>query len=246
MWSSRSFRRTRLVIVAVGLLAPALVAQQRRELVSWMLVDAATDARILRGWICWSPLSAGASGLHEFTCTYSDTLGYVADSVAAGRIIVTASCDHLRGSSSREKEDTVSIRGPQHFRVRMDARGCDQRPFRNVRGTFRGIYGFGFERRDFSWCADTAKRIWVNVREDREQDAIRSAAVWREHRSVFLVMPSGRPDTRVETWQEVFLEVQGTLIGPGTYGHLGGAKYLLVIDSVISATAPASGQCASK
>lgn len=122
--------------------------------------------------------------------------------------------------------------------IHIDMEGCADVPLDTARVRTRGVLSSGFEDGFFTPC----KRF----------DQIKLGAYrdfWGQAYLGFaksVVAPRGGwPTVKPERgYIRTFLDVEGDLIGPGSYGHLGIATYKLVVTRVMSAKAASKASCA--
>lgn len=131
----------------------------------------------------------------------------------------------------------VSKEEMSRVRLALDPDACVEPEERLERGVYRGHYTVGFETSSFRPCeplpdlSATAYGL-----EDYE--------AWLEF--VEGVARTGWPDVpAVFRGYTYYLRVRGTLRGPGGYGHMAVAPYLLLVDSVLDVRPPEDGDCDS-
>jgi hypothetical protein len=222
------------MIGAGAVLAPGLHAQDTSATgtVAGRLVDVTTNLPILRGWICESypPTRVPAVG----NCGQTDTLGrFSVSKLRVGPRDLWVTCNR----KSRRFDSPAMERVVLHADVRredtdlgsvvVDGTHCDQRPLIHRVGEFVGYYSGGFESSRFRWSADSTLGIWVTG----PWEAVhRSSIQW--------------PRSTQENPQPcVLVRWHGTLVGPGQYGHLGGADYLFTFDRVAEVSEAPRAAC---
>lgn len=110
--------------------------------------------------------------------------------------------------------------------LRMDATSCDRRPLIRRFGEWVGHYVPGFESSDLTLCDVPERKIWVAYSKDFN----------------FNVQPQW-PEGNDRYYPTYFVSFRGRLLGPGIYGHLGVADYLLTVDSVLFVRPPSKKDC---
>lgn len=124
----------------------------------------------------------------------------------------------------------------------IDMSLCDEPPYREITGDFRGHYSAGFEHSAFSVCADTRLGIapvataaddidgwseviaWVSF-------TPQGLADWRRLQTTAAADSVRLVESRGFGWQ--YVRWHGTLRGPGTYGHFGGSAYEMLVDTIL-------------
>ena len=107
---------------------------------------------------------------------------------------------------------------PSPVNVAVPEGYCDEPPYSARTGEFRGYYSFGFERDRFTPCDAES----LNLSENTFFDEPRIGTIFR----------SGRRDLKEGSLY--FLDLKGTLAGPGIEGFLT-LDYLLWVDDVLIA-----------
>jgi hypothetical protein len=114
--------------------------------------------------------------------------------------------------------------------------GCDDVPIDTVRVRTRGVWSIGFEDGFFTPC-----KPFTEIR----------LGGYRNYGEAFLVFaregivpPGGWPKVKSDNGTtRIFLDAEGDLIGPGSYGHLGVGTFLLRVTRVVSAKPASSTAC---
>ena len=119
-------------------------------------------------------------------------------------------------------------------RVAMD--GCEDVPVDTVRVRAQGVYTTGFEAGFFRPC-----KPFTEIRMGGYRDFGYASLEFADD---VIEPPGGWPkvpghDGNVET----FVDLEGDLIGPGSYGHMGIATFVLRVTRVFAARAPSKKPC---
>ena len=216
----------RLTLIASLVLTRLVAAQAGTFVQTGRLVDASSEGPIRRGQVCYAPVpSSGAPSLWQ--CLPVDTGGrFHLDTLIPKSLILIFSCATSRFFGKelgrRVLDSSMVLASAPVFS--FDATGCDQRPFDVTRTVFFGHYSYGFEEGRFTSCVDSGRIAWVEFTHEP------NGAAW----------PA---PTTTGGSSEVFVRWHGTMIGPGSYGHLGIAAYLLQVDSVIEVRKPSRADC---
>jgi hypothetical protein len=170
---------------------------------------------------------------------------YTVDSLPFASIQISVNCDVLnpfRGGFLAT--DTVTLESSPHVRHDWNviATSCDPRPLRRVSGEFRGHYSGGFEESEFVPCpADT----WIVPGDSLHLFPFlgrRAWATWSERVGRSVKWPAGAPRESFGT-PRFFVRWRGTVVGPGSYGHMRMSPFEFLIDSVFELRAPSSNDC---
>lgn len=120
-------------------------------------------------------------------------------------------------------------RGTTRLNIQVDAALCDEPPYSERRGEFRGLYWGGFEESSFLLCADSLRGIVASDHNAGKSDI----------RAWVTLTPAARASwDRAATRDTVtgtgfsYVRWRGRLRGPGQYGHLGVSPYEMIVDSV--------------
>ncbi len=117
------------------------------------------------------------------------------------------------------------------FDINIDMRNCKDPEVTTVKVRTRGVWSIGFEDGFFTQC-EPFNQIPLGAYRDWSHMALLIFA------GPGIDPPGGWPDIKpINGYYKVFLVAEGDLIGPGTYGHLGIATYLLKVTRVVSAKA---------
>lgn len=204
--------------------------------------DATTLKPLEKVWLCATIPSHGSP------CTHPDSLGrYRLDSLPASKASLRLTCDGVRPWTDKEvATDTVVVPVSGHTSRdwNVSTVGCDLRPVRRLRGTFRGYYTAAFEGTDFVPCKSDA---WF-IKGD-------SIHVYREEFRGAWVTPARRDwlPLMVPKWPELprdkngkqiyYVRFRGAVVGPGHYGHMGAWAFHFLLDSIVEIRAPRARDC---
>jgi hypothetical protein len=174
---------------------------------------------------------------------------FVIADLPPGGYDVTAGCEPEHGLvtvavGSRRVQVVDST--PVAITIDVALRGCDTRPMRRVTGVMRAAYFSGFEEgrltpcRPAEWFVDTdrGRSIWLEARDASVWQHVR----WPKPAKLYVPGDSGRR-VELEGYGTYYVELHGTLEGPGHYGHLGIAEYHFISDSVLSVRTPSPRDC---
>jgi len=115
--------------------------------------------------------------------------------------------------------------------IRVDLTGCEDVPVDTVTVHTRGVWSVGFEDGFFTPCVP-----FTQIKLGGYRDWSHSAYLVFAGKGID--PPGGWPDIKpVNGYVKAFIDVDGDLIGPGSFGHLGMATYLLRVTRVRSARA---------
>jgi hypothetical protein len=122
--------------------------------------------------------------------------------------------------------------------ILVDMQRCADVPIDTVRIRTRGVLSSGFEDGFFTPC----KRF-----DQIELGGYRdfSGLAYLDIPEKVPAPPAGWPEVKPENgYYRTFLDVEGDLIGPGSFGHMGVAIYELHVTKVLSANAASKDSCA--
>jgi hypothetical protein len=181
-------------------------------------------------------------------CANVDTLGrYSFDSLTTGSNTVTVKCTGRNPIGGKQLAVLTVVLGPSErrevdFRSTLD--GCDPRPFRILRGTFRGYYSGGFEQSEFIPCASDA---WFTAADTAGAPGFQRRAWVSWPRTT---VPGGlkkwpRPRLTNSPWDypQYYVRWSGVVEGPGVYGHMGVSGFEFVPDSILEVRTPQPNDC---
>jgi hypothetical protein len=137
---------------------------------------------------------------------------------------------------------TVTVHAPPAMKdtmdIRIDMNRCADVPVDTVRVRTRGVWSSGFEDGFFTPCKPFDQIELGGYRDFSGQAYLGFAKSVVEPREGW---PKVEP---VNGYTRVFLDVEGDLIGPGSYGHMGVGTYMLVVTRVVRAKAASKTSCA--
>lgn len=138
---------------------------------------------------------------------------------------------------------TVTVQAPPAMKdtmdILVDMPQCEDVSIDTVRVRTRGVLSEGFEDGFFTPCK-RFDQIKLGGYRDFSGMALLGFA------KSDIAPPGGWPDIKPEKgYYRTFLDVEGDLIGPGSYGHMGIATYELQITRVVSAKAASKTDCAA-
>lgn len=184
------------------------------------------------------------SSIYSARCSKVDTAGsYLIEKLPLNGFRFSVQCGTLRGLAKIVSSDSIVF--TDTARVRHDwvvsSVGCDLRPVRKLTGVFSGHYTPGFESSRFVPCPADAWFIPSDSLDTYRYDARRAWATWRNAKNQELKWPDApRDDYGNETY---YVRWRGTVVGPGSYGHMGVSPFEFFVDSVITLRAPAKNDC---
>jgi hypothetical protein len=122
--------------------------------------------------------------------------------------------------------------------ISVDMRRCEDVPIDTVRIRIRGVLSEGFEDGFFTPCKPFNQ---IKLGGYRDFSGLASLDFTKSASASLGGWPKVKP---VRGYYKTFLDVEGDLIGPGSYGHMGLAIYLLKVTRVVSAKAASKRACA--
>lgn len=178
----------------------------------------------------------------------SDTLGaYRLGGLQPGKNVIAFRCPTRGFPAGRQFAERVVHVAAGADRVvdfRLGLSGCVEPPVDTIRGEFRGQYTAGFESSVFVPCTPFSDltgtayegrdvEAWVTFSEAARQQV--QATRW----------PDVEPRSYGTSYEYRTYHVRwrGTLTGPGSYGHLGGALYGLEVGEVLEVRAEPPADC---
>jgi hypothetical protein len=223
----------RCVALLAFSLTSRLGAQTPTSSIQGTVADSATGQSVRRASV-WLNSQRHARG---------DSLGRFAfDSVPPGRYRLSVQCAtspvHIRASRAREEEIEVRIGQRLTPAIKIDASGCDQRPFLDATGEFRGFYEGGFEHSRFVPCPGPVAGLPPSLSEARDPETW----VWVEFgpRAAPRPWPDGDDMRGFTRW---YVHWRGMIRGPDRYGHLDVATYEAAVDTFLSMRRPGGTDC---
>jgi hypothetical protein len=174
--------------------------------------------------------------------TFSDSLGrFWLWGFAPGKRKITAQCPTRRSFLGGKEATSFSIQAPPRmndtFDIRINMRNCEDPEVMTATVRTRGVWSVGFEDGFFTPCEP-----FTQIRLGAYRDWSRAAYLTFAHKGID--PPGGWPDLKpTKGYYKIFLDVEADLVGPGSYGHLGIATYLLKVTRVVSATSATKTSC---
>jgi len=210
------------------------------------IYDSVTALPIPRARIC-REYSVPIYG-RALRCANVDTLGrYSFDSLTVGSNTVTVTCTGRNPIGGKQLADLTVVLGPGERRAidfRSTLEGCDPRPFRILRGTFRGHYSGGFEQSEFIPCASDA---WFTAADTAGAPGFQRRAWVSWPRTPVPGGPKQWPRPRLGSppwdYPQYYVRWSGVLEGPGIYGHMGVSGFDFVPDSIVEVRTPGPRDC---
>jgi len=138
---------------------------------------------------------------------------------------------------------TVSFQAPRAMKdtmdIQVDMRECTDVPVDTVRVRTQGVVTEGFEAGFFEPCKRFSQ---IQLGGYRDFSGLASLGFAGEN----IEPPQGWPHVKPEKgYYRTYMDVEGNLIGPGSYGHMGLATYQLIVTRVFSAAAATKTSCHS-
>jgi len=166
---------------------------------------------------------------------WTDSSGRYVHSLSPGLHRLRISCDNWP-MTIHEPEEPVRIVLDSTFVLDLlvHPRVCTEPD--SVDAEFVGYYHSAFELSAFVPCPGTIERVWRPLLDTRDVWVDISNRAWRAGRRLW-------PTTKLTTDARYFVRWKGRLTGPGRYGHLGGARYLLRVDRILEVRTPGPGDC---
>jgi hypothetical protein len=203
--------------------------------------DSASGRAPTRTWVCAFVDSGSIRPVPR--CGGVDSLGeYRIDSVGPGPRLLAVHCATVHGPMSLQLAFDHIVLGDTNLRRdwTVHATGCDSRRVRRVTGTFRGHYTPGFEASTFVPCPSDE---WF-----LPSDSLGAEPFL--HRA-WVTWPPGA--ARGPQWRDAprdsfgnphyYVQWRGTVVGPGSYGHMGASPFEFRVDSVLTVQPTRRGDC---
>jgi hypothetical protein len=240
--------RTLLSAMLVALVACATSAQTptpayRLGRLVVTLRDTVNGATLIRGSVCANITSmdrcAPQRGGNRFAI---ENLPFHSYDVVAGCGVLRGPYPQAIGRSTVTITDTATT----ELTLNVSFEGCDMRPFRRVTGTMSGLYVTGFEAGTIALCrpsewyvaSDSRRTTWVDWASERVWDKVK----WPKPGKLYVKDENGK-QVELEGVDEYFITVHGAFEGPDRYGHMGGAEFHFIVDSVITIRTPTRHDC---
>ena len=229
-------------LLAFGMIPSTLHSQQFRTVVG-VATDSVSDAPIQKAVVCSLP-RRGQSGLMR--CDELNEQGeYRLDSLPSDSVTISLSCSVIAGLGKLLDRATIppGTADPQIHNWRVSSQGCDLRPVRHLRGTFRGHYSGGFEESRFVPCPSDAWFEPGDSLDSYRYDARQAWVAWPKDTA--LGDSIMWPDVPRDRWGNVryYIRWRGTVVGPGRYGHMGAAPFNFTPDSILEVMVPSQDDC---
>jgi len=173
---------------------------------------------------------------------FSDSLGHFwLWGFAPGKRKISVQCPTRRSFLGGRVATSFTIEAPPRmndtFDIRIDMQTCKDPDVITVKVRTRGVWSIGFEDGFFTPCASFTQ-IPLGAYRDWSHQAYLTFS------GPGIDPPGGWPDIKpIDGYEKIFLDVEGDLIGPGSYGHLGIATYLLKVTRVVSARVASKSSC---
>jgi len=231
-----------MALAAACATVPAQTARAQGVLVG-TLRDSATRRPLTRGAACvWIE---GPSGTRT-RCARADTAGaFRLDSVPPGRYAVQITCRGMGILGETLASIPVEIGGARPVRrdVSVATTKCDPREEREITRVFNGHFTAGFEESRFVPCP--ADR-WFVPGDSVGTRLVPRGEAWVAWRSPEVSRAIGAwpsPERTPSGNVRFFVRWRGTMTGPGHYGHMGIAPFVIQVDSVLEARTPSPADC---
>jgi len=152
----------------------------------------------------------------------------------------------LLGAEIVHRDITVSPNAETVVGVHVPPRQCVEPSYSERTGVFRGYWTSGFEESSFIPCADSSLGVSAPLLPGKR---IFPASAWADLSSSAwprsLKGPRGAPVDQYGN-PTLFVTWHGVLKGPGSYGHLGGSAFSMVVDRVIDIRAKGPATCRTR
>ncbi len=223
--------------------------EQHRQNVAQAKVEAqaravaATISGTLRDARSARPVPRATMRVGRRNAGVTDSVGrFRLSGVVPGKTEITVYCPVRRQWPGRITT-TISVQAraaaEQTIDIQIDAQRCADVPVDTVKVRTRGVWSIGFEDGFFTPC-ERFSQIELGGYRDWSGYAFLVFAEENIH------PPRGWPEIeQKDGYQKVFIDAEGELIGPGSYGHMGVATYLLRVSRILSAEAPSKGSCSA-
>jgi hypothetical protein len=173
---------------------------------------------------------------------FSDSLGHFwLWGFAPGKRRIIVQCPTRRAFLDGKMATSFTIQAPPRmndtFDINVDMRNCIDPEITTVRVRTRGVWSVGFEDGFFTPCQPFtqiptgAYRDWSHM-------------AYLTFSGPGIDPPGGWPDVKpTNGYYKFFVVADADLIGPGSYGHLGMATFLLKVTHIVSAKAASKTAC---
>jgi hypothetical protein len=215
-------------IVSVGEAQQPVSHGQKTGVVRVKVVDSVTAQPIVRAGV----QATGWRGL-----AWTDTTGTFTMTGVPLASELRIRCPTTRRLAGRivRRQDLTLDTPETTVVIRLAGAECVEPPIQSTHGEFRGHYTSGFESSDFRPCeglppaAKAFDDSW--------------GAAWVSFAPGFDLRKVKWPTVADTTSPALYVRWQGTLTGPGSYGHLGVATYQFVVDRILEIRAGKPGDC---
>jgi hypothetical protein len=233
---------TRILTAALALLLISAgdSAAQTRGVLHGTVLDSLTSVPLIDALV--TAICSGCIGRNS-----TDSTGrYRIDTLPAGAVTVVVHCPSrtLLGRELLQQEITVAESADTRFDVRVPPGACAEPPYAERSGTYRGHYTPGFESSRFIPCPDSTVGLTVGLLPGKRLFPPSAWAVFSP-RAREQGAPAWPTDAPRDDWGNptFFVLWQGTLRGPGTYGHMGVSEFSFTVDSVLVVRRPSGSDC---
>jgi len=134
---------------------------------------------------------------------------------------------------------TTEIRADSVTRLelRIDRRACTEPPPDPVDAKFEGHFVVEFEHAEFVPCPGAVRPLWSPDHKKPLAWLHFLDAALKTGPKPWPATDTGKPGGRR------FGRFRGRFVGPGTYGHMGMASYLLTVEEILDVRTPGPGDC---
>jgi hypothetical protein len=240
----------RVRFAACAELAPAMAAEVKRHLEDVKRAKLEAAARAVQGNL-WGmvrdsrtaqPIRFVPVQIDGHWAGGSDSLGHFwLWGFAPGKRRITVYCPLRRQMGGRVATSfTLDARPAMKDTtdIHIDMDGCVDAPIDTVRVRTQGVWSTGFEDGFFTPC-----KRFNQIRLGAYRDY--SGLAYLSFARSGIEPPAGWPDVKPEDgYRKTYLDVEGDLIGPGSYGHMGIAIYELKVTRILTAKAASRASCA--
>ena len=230
-----------VIVGAVWAVVPPRVTAQARGTVRGTITDSVTGAPVVEARVavwcagCYGRYPTDSAGRHRL------------DRLPAGSARFEAHCPSatLLGAEIRQQPIAIAAGGETVFDLRVPPGQRAEPAYSERPGVFRGYWTPGFESSTFRPCADSVLGIPAPLLPGKR---LFPATAWADVNPGVARQISWPNDAPVDSYGNptYFVVWRGALKGPGTYGHLRGSEFSMVVDSVISVHARGPSDCRTR